>query len=83
MILSKNLMEKTKLSKNIVTSFSFSFGIEPSSGIRIYKLTYNHEDRRRLTKAEMLHSDEEGIELRSCSLSISQCIMDDISPEAY
>ena len=41
------------------------------------------EEHVKLTKAEMLQSDDEATELTSCSFSRSQSIMDDISPEAY
>lgn len=37
----------------------------------------------KLTNADTLQSDAEGIALRSCSLSRSHSIIDDISPDAY
>lgn len=38
---------------------------------------------RSLTIAEILQSEDVGIVLTSCSLSRSQSMMDDTSPEAY
>lgn len=40
-------------------------------------------DEVELTSAETLHSEAVVIELTSCSLSRSQTLMEDISPEAY
>ena len=37
----------------------------------------------KLTTAETLQSDDEGIVLTSCSLSTSHTIIDGISPDAY
>lgn len=50
-------------------------------GVTCYFLYYWEEVK--LTNAEMLQSDDEGIDLTSCSLSRSQSIIDDTSPEAY